>query len=100
MSLPANPSIIMISDTKGVRWAMNLDAPDIYSFVDGLKLFSKDGTDGPSDIPSWYSEKEAYVDLGFVIFEVTPGCAWVFQRVADCSAICAICAIRAIRAIN
>jgi hypothetical protein len=67
-----------VVDTEGNLWLMDLNAPDPYSVVRGLKLLCQDA---PMDIPeAWASEKAALVLLGFVIFELNPQHAWVFEK--------------------
>jgi hypothetical protein len=67
-----------VTDTEGKDWPMDFNAQDAYNVVRGLKLFCQDA---PMDIPeAWASEKAALVLLGFVIFELNPQHAWVFER--------------------
>jgi hypothetical protein len=64
----------MVTDTNGVVWAMRDD-----NTVAGLRCLCKHVL---IDIPeNWAREKEAMELLGFVVFELDPIHAWVFERV-------------------
>jgi hypothetical protein len=71
---------MMVADTEGKLWDMNLDATDVYSVVGGLKLLCQDA---PMDVPeAWRCEKTALVLLGFVIFELSGNShAWIFETI-------------------
>jgi hypothetical protein len=74
----ASSQLVMVQDSEGGVWEMNLDARDAFRVVEGLKLLC---TDAPMDTPEiWACEKAALVLLQFVVFELNPHHAWVFER--------------------
>jgi hypothetical protein len=72
--------LVMVADTQGKMWAMDFNATDAYSVVDGLKLLCQDA---PMDLPeAWQCEKAALVLLGFVVFELSGSShAWIFETI-------------------
>jgi hypothetical protein len=74
-----NGEVVQVTDTNEKVWDMHLNAQDRDLLVPGLRLFCTDAPINKSIPEIWECEKAALMSLGYVIFELTPDYAWVFE---------------------